>query len=283
LPTMDYCVSYLEYLPVLSLIVGTFEHNAFNKSIPNNAIIAKFNKIEHIEIRLSDELKKFAQLYTGIEYFEIDEKLYSRDSLFKEFGSKFNTRTKMPDIVYHGTSSEYIDSILTHGLVPNPSNSQFKVYHDRYIFLTTSYVTAQRYAKGSIGNNYKADPIVLEIRSDRLDINKVQFDYDYYKTKDLKNNDYYDGMISSKLKEEDTDISNKNMGGAFVKFGYDGIVYPDKISKIYYQADLVSDKWAEYSIAEFKEFWNVNWNAKNSKKQIAEIINECIEEVNKKL
>ena len=42
----------------------------------------------------------------------------------------------------------------------------------------------------------------------------------------------------------------KNMGGEFSKFGYDGIILPSKISKIYF---LKNYDWIEYTVPEFKE------------------------------
>ena len=47
-------------------------------------------------------------------------------------------------------------------------------------------------------------------------------------------------------------ISNKNMGGLYKKFGYNGIILPTKINTIHIKT--LWDKWYDFTVPEFKEY-----------------------------
>jgi len=209
------------------IISGRFYTNKFNKKIPDDSIIAEVFENLYFEIKISDTIKKIMKILPGLEYFEINKEIYHKDDIMKKYGMEFNKRSKLPDVVYHGTSSEFIDGILKSGIQPRMDNTIFQVKHDKYVFLTTSFETARRYARLSVSRdfNLKTKKIVLEIKSDRLDRDKIIFDYDFYNKFVGKGNDTYDQIMADTQKnklEKDrkkfdkdlmfTHISDKNMG-----------------------------------------------------------------------
>ena len=243
------------------IISGTFYLNYYNDKIPKDSIVARIFENTYFEIRISDVIKKLIKVLPGLEYLEINKEIYHKDDIIKKYGMEFNKRTKLPDVVYHGTSSEFIDGILKRGIQPKMDNTIFNVKHDKYIFLTTSFETAKRYSRMSVGRdfNLKTKQIVLEIKSDRLDKDKIIFDFDFYNKFVGKGNDVYDKIISDTsdtfVNKKDlmfANISNKNMGGLYKKFGYNGIILPTKINKIHIKT--LWDKWYDFTVPEFKEY-----------------------------
>jgi hypothetical protein len=76
--------------------------------------------------------------------------------------SKYAIEGKIPDIAYHGTSTEYAPAILKVGLKPGESRTNYEAisHHDR-IFFTTRFDEAWHHAlhtSGKVGG----DPMVIE-------------------------------------------------------------------------------------------------------------------------
>jgi hypothetical protein len=242
------------------IVSGTFYINKFNKKIPNDVIIAEFHMNKYRDIRISDVLKKFIKFLPFLEYFEIEKVIYHRDDIIKEFGKNFNSQIKIPKILYHGTSSEFISDILKKGIIPSSKNSIFQIENKDYIYLTTSFNIAEFYSNASTARDYnlKTSEVVLEIDSNRIDKDKIVFDYDFYRHFVGKGNKIFNQIAKNFGVEPDensklsyTNKFDKNMGGEFAKFGYDGIILPTKINKIHFKT---YEGWKVFTVTEFKEF-----------------------------
>jgi len=259
-------IESLKNAPKITL--GLFQKNLFNKDIPKNAIIMEFFSNPYFEIKLSDILKKILNRFNTINWFRIEKKIYSRDELLSTSKKYVNTRTRLPEVVYHGTTSEFAPSILKQGIVPKSNNTIFKgINHSRYIFLTTSFETAKKYSELSVSRDFKLKnkSIVFEFNGNNLNVNKIVFDFDFYNRYIGKGNDSYDEINKENDSNVDTDkifafsnISEKNKGGLYKKFGYDGIVTPNKINKIWVETHY--NEWEEFTIDEFKTYLNKNFN-----------------------
>jgi hypothetical protein len=257
----DSANSFFErYLNHPKVVAGHFYDNSFNSKIPKDVTIAEFYKNDYRDIRISDVFKKLMTKIPDLKYFEIEGEIYHKDELLKRFGKNYNKQTKLPDKIYHGTTSQYIENILKEGLKTNSDKSVWRVKNKKYIFFTTSFKSAEFYSNMSANlrqDNGFHDQIILEINSDRIDKDKIVFDFDFYSDFVGKGNDEYNKMLKSLQKPPTgeelsyTKLSNKNKGGEFGKFGYEGIVLPTKINKIHFKE---YNGWKEFTIPEFKEF-----------------------------
>lgn len=252
---------FLEYyLDNPKIIAGRFYYNSFTKNIPNDALIAEFFNKQYLEITISDTLYKLMSFLPSLDYFRIDNIIYHKNDLIEKYKKNINKQLKLPEKIYHGTSSEHIKDIIKNGIRPKKENTIFKVEHTNYIFFTTSFDTANRYAGFSTSKHFSSNKVILEINSNQLDKDKIIFDFDFYNRYVGKGNKNYD-EINKKLDRPIipnymySDISNKNKGGLFKKFGYDGILLPNKISKIFYNTSAYDNKWEEYTIDEFKKLY----------------------------
>lgn len=80
----------------------------------------------------------------------------------------------MPDVLYHGTTDYYLESIKKEGLVikSEQKNSALSI---PAIYLTTSIEMAKHFAE-VISNRKKTNPIILEIDSNELNPDLIGFD-----------------------------------------------------------------------------------------------------------
>lgn len=247
---------YDKYLTQLPIVVGEFHINNFSNEIPKNEVFLDLFDTQYHEVRISDMLKKIIKLFPGLKYYRIEDKFYSKDDLMEKGSENFNKEIKLPDIVYHGTSSQFMPDILKEGLKPKSDNTVFGVKHSKYIFFTTSFNTAKTYATYSVSRdlNMKNKKIVLKIDGTKLDKHKIVFDYDFYHKFVGKGNKYYDDMKGGDIDDNNNlSHSNKwyhNMGGLFKKFGYSGILYPSAITNIYIEDQY--NTWKEISVNEYK-------------------------------
>ena len=234
-----------------NIIAGEF---LINRS-QNNEITLSFFNSEYYELKLSDELMKLIKMFPNIKWFRIDNELYSKGNLLNDLNGKVNTRTRIPKILYHGTSLIFCNDIMKQGLRPNSSNSVFNIKHEQYIFLTTSKNTANNYATASASRdlNFKNRKVIFEIDGLRLDPNKIEYDYDFY-TKfvgvgnsdyDMKNNESY--QLSNQ--------SGKNKGGLYRKFGYNGVVLPQLFTNV--NVEIHFNEWKTFTPIEFKKYLDV--------------------------
>lgn len=80
----------------------------------------------------------------------------------------------MPDVLYHGTTYYYLESINKEGLVvkSEQKNSALSI---PAIYLTTSIEMAKHFAE-VISNRKKSKPVILEVNSNELNPDLIGFD-----------------------------------------------------------------------------------------------------------
>jgi hypothetical protein len=174
----------------------------------------------------------------GYSTEETIEKRIFINNLIDAFTKEVQYR-KIPKYVYHGTSVKYLSKILKLGLRANLSPSNFKnVKHKNYIFLTGEKTSAifHAFKAGSVTN---MPPIVIQIDTSGLDLSKIDFDYDFFKTYigDKGDHELYSKIEPNYVSDKNEVLKylkNKYIGSTYRKFGYNGSIMPKFITKIYY-------------------------------------------------
>lgn len=186
------------------------------------------------------------------------------DSIISNFNKDLKV-TKLPKIVYHGTDSDSLMKILKIGIRPNRNKSNFKdVYKDNdYIYLSSNKVDSIYYANMS-SNISKSFPVILEIDTSCIDIDKIDKDYDFYTDYIGKGNDYFDRIYnksktiySRETKQFLYNLHDKYIGATYRKFSYKGSILPKYITKIYYKQNIESDFDWKYSKEDFDTFMKI--------------------------
>lgn len=238
-------------------------------------LIAHFYTKEFLDVRISDEVKKMAKDFKQIQFFsfEGEDKAYSRDNILNSSDKVYNTEVKLPKYVYHGTSVKNVPGILRKGLRADPNKTNFAVKHTKYVFLTSVFANAEFYADmASKGKDINA---ILKIDTSKIDINKINFDYDFYHDYVGQGNEYYNKM-KQPWDQENYLLRNKsniNPGAKYAKFGYDGIIYPEAVVSIYIKD--YHNGWNEI----FKD--KFMYSKKEDKSIEDEIRNLVVEEIQK--
>lgn len=80
----------------------------------------------------------------------------------------------MPEVLYHGTTDFYLESINKEGLLIK-SEQKNSALSSPSIYLTTSIEMAKHFAE-VVSNRKKSNPIILEINSDELNPDLIGFD-----------------------------------------------------------------------------------------------------------
>ncbi len=80
----------------------------------------------------------------------------------------------MPEVLYHGTTDFYLESINKEGLSIK-SEQKNSALSSPSIYLTTSIEMAKHFAE-VVSNRKKSNPIILEINSDELNPDLIGFD-----------------------------------------------------------------------------------------------------------
>jgi hypothetical protein len=95
---------------------------------------------------------------SGVEYYTAHDDIYSTP--------KKKMKGVIPDIVYHGTSSSYLDTLLRYGLMPakRPSNYPQLVHHDDLVFFSSLFDEAQHHAEyASSRQGIYGKPVIIEM------------------------------------------------------------------------------------------------------------------------
>lgn len=201
------------------------------------------------------------EMYETVGYnnTETIEKRVYIDNLIDSFTKEVQFR-KIPKYVYHGTSVKYLENILKLGLRPNISPSNFKnIKHKNYSFLTGEKTSAMFHA-GKAGNINNMPPVIIEIDTSGIDISKIDFDYDFFKTYigDKGDHEIYSKIEPHYISDKNEVLKylkNKYIGSTYRKFGYGGVIMPKFITKIYYNSSNEYNDFNDYSLKEeFKKF-----------------------------
>jgi len=180
------------------------------------------------------------EMYETVGYSNdetIEKRIYI-NNLIENFTKEVQFR-KIPKYIYHGTSVKYLANILKLGLRANLSPSNFKnVKHKDYIFLTGEKNSAIFHADKS-GSVTNMPPVIIEIDTTGLDLAKIDFDYDFFKTYigDKGDHEIYSKIEPNYISDKNEVLKylkNKYIGSTYRKFGYSGTVMPKFITKIYY-------------------------------------------------
>lgn len=141
-------------------------------------------------------------------------------------------------LMYHGTTTKYLESILKKGIRNIKDNSIFNVNNQGYVFLTSDYTIAEDYAENysqEIGGNMA----VLEIDTDLIDKDKIVLDYDF-EDSFVDNNEisvYTQEPIFDRgyafSEKGNIATTNGRYGSKFSKIGYKGIIMPSAIKHCY--------------------------------------------------
>jgi len=153
-----------EYVP--DVLIGTVDD--YNNLYVDSYVGFKLDPKSSILIK-----KVVKQL--GIEDVE-----YARDDYGSETTSKYEIKGKIPDVAYHGTTSEYLDEISRIGLRPGAKESNWlagaiKIEHPDKIFFSTRFDEAQGHAQMTAGKR-GGYPMVVEFKIPDKD--KMVADYD---------------------------------------------------------------------------------------------------------
>lgn len=177
--------------------------------------------------------------YTTLVYNEIELKI---DDIVKD---KQNVNTIKPKKLYHGTSSSKLSNISSLGLYSTSNNTNFEeVNHNGIIFLTSLKEVAIEYANISSKKNNDI-PIVLEIDSGKLSMDKFIIDFDMY-IRSIDNNSIqkYDNILNNidRNKTKTSQFKNKtkelNRPTKFEKIGYMGRIPPILINYVWYGSNF---------------------------------------------
>lgn len=202
-------------------------------------------KVISEKIQISD-----FSIYYG-EYDEVVAKHYNINnvlSLYNQYKKK-----KLPNVVYHGTCSNYLGKILKTGILPTPNNTNFnQVVHDKFTFYSSNIDNCKFYARNS-ARKTNSFPIILEIDTNSFDENLINHDYDLYVK--YINSGNFDFTEIAKDNGSDKDnildyLMNKNVGSTFGKFSYKGGIKPKWITSIHY---MENEKDNEFSQIVYKD------------------------------
>ncbi|AEO93510.1 gp251 [Bacillus phage G] len=96
---------------------------------------------------------------------------------------------KASRILYHGTSSIYLDSIKENGIIPNSGNSNSKDSNSSFVYVTNQFKEAKDFADYTVEQK-GGNPVVLHLNIDENlllpDDNVLNYDiFDYDKTLEL--------------------------------------------------------------------------------------------------
>jgi len=218
--------------------------------------ILEIHDNEYFNIINSKEIKKIVSFfYNIIDFVYVDKIKYNKDYLLTK-------EIKKPDLLYHGTNSDYLVNILKKGLRPMKDKTVFKqVLHEDHIFLTTSFLTAKKYSQMSVSQHkLNVDQIVLEIDGN-INYNKIDYDFDFYNKFIKTGNNSYDNIINNISIKQPLryDYSEKIPDTIYKKFGYKGIILPSKIKSFWYIEPLSYKKPIQfYNIEEYYNFKKMN-------------------------
>lgn len=144
-----------------------------------------------------------------------------------------NIKGEIPDVLYHGTNSKYIENILQWGILPpgesgSESNwARQKIYHYEVIFLTSTQDNAFAYSYISARQN-NAYPFVFQVRIPDKNLFIPDFDAD----PDRETQQYSN---IEPCKNTTFSMRPSTMSLHTGKFGYTGKISPQFIDWIYFK------------------------------------------------
>ena len=190
------------------------------------------------DVANSQEFKQLmkSDIVDQFTYIILNDKAYTLEEIRNgEFENKKNDNTNITPRLYHGTTTNYLYSILTKGLRQIEENSKFKVVNSGYVYLTSVYETAHNYAQGYVREKGGEECIIV-VDTNKIDKNNIVLDYDFANeyTTDIENSPYK-GRINPKNSFYKGNVAKNasNSGTKYGKIGYKGIIMPNAILGAY--------------------------------------------------
>lgn len=179
-----------------------------------------------------------------VKQLGIDSVEYPRDEYGGEYHSKWEIKGKIPDVAYHGTTTEYLEEISRIGLRPGAKESNWMkqyISHPDKIFFATRFDEAMNHAQMTAGKR-GGYPMVVEFKIPNKDL--IVPDYDV----EVQTGHHADGDSDIKLyytyidkpfpKEHDPKTHKEkplSVSKEFGVYGYKGVV-PPKFIQSYWVA-----------------------------------------------
>jgi len=156
---------------------------------------------------------------------------------------------EISDIAYHGTSSKYLQAIISKGLKSGESDSNYAkigVHHSDLVFFATRIGEAMHHAIHAVQQK-KGIAIILEFTIPDKDQIIADFDVEKMTDKDIYYGDTGErGKYTSKSYQQNPDKLSKHFG----VYGYKGRI-PSSFIKYIYVATKPNDEM--YNINDFKK------------------------------
>ena len=190
------------------------------------------------DVANSQEFKQLmkSDIVDQFTYIILNDKPYTLEEIRNgEFENKKENNTNITPRLYHGTTTNYLYSILTKGLRQIEENSIFNVVNSGYVYLTSVYESAYAYANGCVSEK-GGEECVIVVDTNKINKNNIVLDYDVANeyTTDIENSPYK-GRIKPKNSYYKGNIASNaaNSGTKYGKIGYKGIIMPNAILGAY--------------------------------------------------
>ena len=234
---------YLKNKPInlLGIIEGNFENLPkllYGRVTVHNDRYSLAFDYSMYDVANSQEFKQLmkSDIVDQFTYIILNDKPYTLEEIRNgEFENKKENNTNITPRLYHGTTTNYLYSILTKGLRQVEETSKFNVVNSGYVYLTSVYETAHGYAQ-DYAREKGGEECIIVVDTNKINKNNIVLDYDVaneyttdienspYKGKIKPKNSYYKGNIASNA---------SNSGTKYGKIGYKGIIMPNAILGAY--------------------------------------------------
>lgn len=236
--------------------VGEYVTDLLMGSIENNELYVDSYGTFKLDPKSSILIKKVVK-QLGIENVTYPEDMESTETTV----SKWEVKGKIPDIAYHGTSTEYFEDIARLGLRPGSRESNWLsqgIEHPDKVFFTTRIGEAQSHSVMT-ANKKGGYPMIIEFKIP--DKNKMIADYDVeVQTHEPQFYDYHMHDPTEKtLRKKSFSVSKE-----FGVYGYKGNVMPINIESVYIAFKEPNevygmDDYTELDIDEAKRELGLEW------------------------
>ena len=234
---------YLKNKPIniLGIIEGTFENLPkllYGRVTVHNDRYSLAFDYSMYDVANSQEFKQLmkSDIVDQFTYIILNDKPYTLEEIRNgEFENKKENNTNITPRLYHGTTTNYLYSILTKGLRQIGETSKFNVVNSGYVYLTSVYETAHGYAQ-DYAKEKGGEDCVIVVDTNKINKNNIVLDYDVANeyTTDIENSPYK-GRIKPKNSYYKGNIASNaaNSGTKYGKIGYKGIIMPNAILGAY--------------------------------------------------
>jgi len=157
----------------------------------------------------------------------------------------------VPAIVFHGTSSDKIESILQNGLFAGGGNSPYEktIIHDEHVFFTSEFDYSKEYAYSSVraAGTKSSLPIIIELNVPDKSKLSPDWDSDAVAKKDQR---YY---YSTASKPEYSTMKSMALSNHQGRWGYKGKILPQSFRWIWFYQPH-SKKWKKLKPSTMSKF-----------------------------